>query len=109
MMAIKILPSFLRSCHYFFLSFSLSIYISLTKATLTSPLLSATNLQQIVTIIEGRIELITFVCYPTYFSKYLWLFTFVYLEIKEWGYDARHGKGKVVLWVDTGDIYFFMV
>jgi hypothetical protein len=99
MMANKIFSFFL------FLSF----YIFLTKAILTSPLLSASNLQQIVTLIEGRIELITFASCPTHSSKYLWLFTFVYLEIKEWGHDAGHARGKVVLWVDTGDISFFLI
>jgi hypothetical protein len=99
MMANKIISFFLF----------LSSYISFTKATLTSPLLSVSNLQQIVTLIEGRIELITFASCPTHFRKYLRLFTFVYLEIKEWGYDVGHGKGKVVWWVDTGDISFFLI
>ena len=33
----------------------------------------------------------------------------VNLEIEECGHDAGHVKGKVILWVDTGDILFFII
>jgi len=33
----------------------------------------------------------------------------VNLEIKEWVYDAGHLKGKVILWVESGDISCFIV
>jgi len=33
----------------------------------------------------------------------------VYLEKDECGYDAIYVKGKVILWVDTGDISCFMI
>ena len=93
MAAIKVLP--------FFLSF----YISLTKTILTSPLLSASTLQHSVTLIEGRNEWIREWSCSTHFRKYLWLFTPVYLEKEGCGYDAGHVKEKVILWVDTGDIF----
>jgi len=32
----------------------------------------------------------------------------VFLEIEYCGYDAGHAKGKVILWVDTGEILFSM-
>jgi len=33
---------------------------------------------------------------PTNFNKYLWFQRRVYLDMKEWGYDGVHEKGKVI-------------
>jgi len=46
---------------------------------------------------------------PHTFQKIFTVFTLVNLEIKECGHDAGYVKGKVILWVDTGDISFFMI
>jgi hypothetical protein len=91
---------------YFLLSSVLSFYISLTKTILTSRQLSASTLQYNVTIIEGRGELITSRNFPTHFKNYLWIYTRVFLEMIKWGHDAGYLEGKVIFWVDTGDIYF---
>ena len=83
------------------LSFFLSIYIC-HKATLNSPLLSASNHQHNVTLSEGRIQLITFGSCHTHFNKYLWIYTQLHLGMRVWGYGAVRVKGKVICWWTQG-------
>jgi len=82
-----------------------SFYISLSlchKATLTSPLLSASNHQHNATLSEGRIQLITFGSCPTHFNKYLCIYTQLHLGMRGWGYGAVRVKGKVICWWTQG-------
>jgi len=89
--------------------FLLSFYISLTKAILTSPLISASTLQHIFTLIEGRCEIIIFWNCTTHFNKYLWIYTRVHLEMKDCVFGVVNVNGKVNLLVDTCDISFFII
>ena len=79
------------------------------KIILTHLLLSASSLQHIVTLIEGRIEFIIFWNCPTHFNKYLWIYTRVHLEMIEWVFDVVNVKVNVNLLVDTSDISFFII